>query len=237
MDNNNQEEKLSPNLLRGINGPDLIIIPACALNAMQAVEFANQLIKLSESCNVATFVAEESLFDSCNDPKVFTLEVSDQLLTDFQKMRHSPKEDIRKTIIALIDFYSNNDSLNVILTREALEARQSYTKFTAQLANFLTHNQRSYRQVRVVFDSNSGRLGIFCRKGMDKLPYSTSFVGSLANALKSKGAIFVDYKYIPHSYSFNRSLFKQVISRKVGKVSIQWLDKGVNISVISENNS
>src|SRR4051812_9454678 len=71
---------------------------------------------LDKSCNVATTVVPKSaLFDTCADPNVFVLEINEQTITDFQKLRKAEGEDIRKTIIALMDYYSNNDQLNILL--------------------------------------------------------------------------------------------------------------------------
>lgn len=204
------------------------------LNPTEAQAMAKYLNEWAESCNVATavpVVPKTALFDSSNDPTVYTLEVDNKILTDFQTLRGG-KEDLRKTIIALMDYYSNQDSLNIILTSDALEKRQSYIKFTAQLANYLTHNQENYTQCKVQFDSLTTRLGIFCRKGTEKSSLNSNFLGSVTAALKAYGSAQVDTADIPLSYLGNRASLKHLLTKRLGKTPrITWHKDGVAIYV------
>lgn len=186
---------------------------------------------LDKSCNVATTVVPKSaLFDTCVDPNVFVLEINEQTITDFQKLRKAEGEDIRKTIIALMDYYSNNDQLNILLLSDALEKRQSYIKFTAQLANYLTHNQESYTQCKVQFDNLTSRLGIFCRKGTERSALNSTFLGSVTAALRAYGSAQVNVADIPMSYLGNRAALKHQLTARLGKTPrITWDSDHVKI--------
>lgn len=231
-----QEEKVPPNWETWAikhEGKHYMCIRAsdCRLTPDQARELGKYLTEWAESCNVATPVSPKTaLFDSCADPNVYVLEVDNKLLSDFQRLRQSPGEDMRKTICALMDFYSNNDSLNIILLSDVLEKRQSYIKFTAQLANYLTHNQGSFTQCKVQFDHLSTRLGIFCRKGTEKSSLSANFLGAVTAALKAYGSAQVDTADIPISYLGNRASLKHQLTKRVGKTPrITWNKTGVTI--------
>jgi hypothetical protein len=184
-----------------------------------------------ESCNVATHITPKTaLFDTCVDKDVYVLELDNKTLTDFQTLRNSVGEDIRKTIIALMDYYSNQDQLNIILLADALEKRQSYIKFTAQLANYLTHNQTNYSQCKVQFDHLTTRLGIFCRKGTEKSALNSNFLGSVTAALRAYGSCEVDTADVPMSYLGNRAALKHLLTTRLGKTPrIIWTKDNVKI--------
>ena len=178
----------------------------------------------TNNCNVATsnnniheIDPNATLFDSCNDEMVFTVEVTNQILNDFQTLRKTKNEDIRKTLVALMDYYSTYDSLNLILTHDALASRQSYTKYTAQLAQFLRVNQKPFKQVKVQFDPTSSRLGIFCRKTTEASLLNTSFIGTLTAAVKAFGSAQMNIKDIPLSYLSNRAVVKHLLTHRLGK--------------------
>jgi hypothetical protein len=192
----------------------------------EAREVYENLGKWIDSCNVATAKVvnpQSALFDTSNDPDVYTLEISNQILTDFQTLRKSPGEDMRKTLLALMDFYSNNDQLNLIILSDVLEKRQSYIRYTAQLANYLAHNQGNYTQCRVQFDPFTSRLGIFCRKGTEKSSLNSNFLGAVTASLKAYGSAQVDTRDIPLSYIGNRASLKHLLTKRLGKVpTIRW---------------
>jgi hypothetical protein len=205
------------------------------LTLTQATRLRDDLNEWIERCNVATakqVVPKDALFNTNQDPEVYTLEVSNQILTDFQRLRNSPGEDMRKTILGLMDFYASHDQLNIMLLSDALESRQSYIKFTAQLANYLTHNQGNYTQCRVQFDHLTSRLGIFCRKGTEKSSLNSNFLGSVTAALKAYGSAQVDKADIPISYLGNRASLKHLLTKRLGKSpQIKWDNLGVTIWV------
>jgi len=178
------------------------------------------------NCNVATpklISPKTSLFDSCRDPDVYTLEIDNKMLNDFQNLRQSVGEDIRKTIVALIDYHEDHDSLNLILLHDVLETRQSYARYTAQLANYLTHAQKKYTQIKVQFDALSTRLGIFCRLGSPGSTLNSSFLGSVTASLRVNRSAEVLTQDIPMSYLGNRAALKYQLTQRLGKKPIlQW---------------
>jgi hypothetical protein len=200
----------------------------------QLLQLRRQLDKAidkAESCNVAKRVSPRTaLFDSCDDETVTTVEITATLLNDFQTLRNAPGEDIRKTLIALMDEYQQNESLNLILCPDVLETRQSYIKYTAQLANYLATNQTHYRQVKVQFDPTTTRLGVFCRKGTETSTLNTSFLGSVTAMLRVYGSAEVAMQDIPMSYLGNRAALKHLLTHKLGHAPrIKWSKAGVTI--------
>jgi hypothetical protein len=227
-----QGEKLAEPIINE-RGSFVRLIDSITLPLDDAKELHKQLGEAIESCNVATLKQispKSALFDSCSDPNVYTLEVNEQLLQDFQKMRKSPGEDTRKTIAALMDFYSDHESLNIILMGDVLEKRQSYVRFTAQLANFLTHGQTNFTQCKVQFDHLTSRLGIFCRKGTEKSSLNSTFLGSVTAALRAYGSAQVDMADIPMSYVGNRAALKHQLTKRIGRTPrIVWDKDSVKI--------
>lgn len=173
---------------------------------------------------------KNALFDTIQDPNVYTLEIDNKLLTDFQKLRQSKKEDIRKTLLALIDYHSDHDSFNLILLHDVLETRQSYTRFTAQLGNYLTHGQQKFTQIKVQFDSLTSRLGIFCRLGSPGSTLNSSFLGSVTASLCAFGSAEVLTEDIPMSYLGNQAALKYQLTQRLGKKpNITWTKTSVKI--------
>lgn len=196
-------------------------------------EIDNILIS-SDHCNVATPILSprSALFDTCNDDLTYTVNIDNQTLIDFQAMIGRPNEDIRKSIIALMKYYDNHEQLNILLLHDVLETRQSYVKFTAQLANYLTHQQTSYHQVKVQFDQTSSRLGIFCRKGTEASSLSSSFIGSITASLKLHNSAEVMMPDIPISYIQNKAQVKHILTYKLGKIpKIIWTKDSIKIFV------
>lgn len=212
-----QEEKLAVPIINE-RGKFIRIIDSISLSLEDATQLRDHLSEAIDNCNVATRISPKSaLFDTCADSNVYVLELDNKTLTDFQTLRKSVGEDIRKTIIALMDYYSNQDQLNIILLADALEKRQSYIKFTAQLANYLTHNQENYSQCKVQFDNLTTRLGIFCRKGTEKSALNSNFLGSVTAALRAYGSCEVDTADVPMSYLGNRAALKHLLTTRLGK--------------------
>jgi hypothetical protein len=170
-------------------------------------------------CNVATKLVtpKTSLFDTISDADVYTLEIDNKILTDFQTLRQSIGEDIRKTLAALIEYHEEHDSLNLILLHDVLETRQSYTKFTAQLGNYLTHAQHKYTQIKVQFDPLSTRLGIFCRLGSPGSTLNSTFLGSIVATLRIHRGAEVLTQDIPMSYLGNRAALKYQLAQRLNK--------------------
>lgn len=200
------------------------------------LEVANVILPfLDDTCNVAIpklVHPVSSLFETERDPQVYTATISNQVLTDFQKLRNKSNEDIRKTITALIEYYSNNEQLNIILQNDVLETRPSYTKFTAQLAHYLTQAQPHYTQIKVQFDATTSRLGIFCRMGSNSSSLNKSLIGSIVAILHIHNAAEVSKKDIPMSYLSNRAAFKfQIAQRLDKKVRLNWKKDSVEIFV------
>lgn len=185
-----------------------------------------------DACNVATKVElKQSLFDTCQDETVTTIELDEKILTDFQTLRKSQGEDIRKTLLALMAFYSNHEQLNLVLMHDALANRQSYIKFTAQLANYLARHQSAYKQVKVQFDATTSRLGIFCRTGTETSSLNINFLGTIIASLKIWNVIEIDIKSVPMSYLGNRAMLKHILTHRLGGVpKITWNKTGVIVS-------
>lgn len=194
---------------------------------------------LFPTCNVANGKAEprlvhpsSSLFETCGEEGVYTAVIGNSTLEDFQKLRKAIGEDIRKTLTALIEYYSNNDSLNIILSADVLETRQSYAKYTAQLAHYLSQNQPHYTQIKVQFDSTTSRLGIFCRKGSADSTLNKGFIGSIVASLHVYDSAKVLIKNVPLSYLSNRAALKYIIAQKTGKKPrFIWEKDSVNIYI------
>jgi hypothetical protein len=223
-----QQEKY---FTRNASGQIIVQTLGRGVTPAEALTLAEELKQWADSCNVATIITPKTaLFDTCADPNVYVLELDNKTLTDFQTLRNSIGEDIRKTIIALMDYYSNQDQLNIILLSDALEKRQSYIKFTAQLANYLTHNQTNYSQCKVQFDNLTSRLGIFCRKGTEKSTLNSTFLGSVIAALRVYGSAQVEMADIPLSYVGNRASLKHLLTKRLGKTpEIIWTKDNVKI--------
>lgn len=192
------------------------------------------------NCNVATPKTEAklvspktNLFDSINQPNVYTVELDNKTLNDFQKLRKAEGEDIRKTIVALMMYYENYDSLNIILLSDVLEKRQSYIKFTAQLANYLVHAQKKFPQVKVQFDTTTSHLGIFCRIGSNDSTLNSSFLGAIIASLIMYKSAEVLTGEIPMSYLGNRAALKHLLKQKLETKNIQihWTKESVKIFV------
>lgn len=225
-----QEKKLAVGISNE-RGKFVRILDSITISLGEAQELQRQLGEAIDSCNVATHISPKTaLFDTCAEADVYVLELDNKTLTDFQKLRNSEGEDIRKTIIALMDYYSNQDQLNILLLADALEKRQSYIKFTAQLANFLTHNQTNYSQCKVQFDNLTTRLGIFCRKGTEKSALNSNFLGSVTAAIRAYGSCEVDTADVPMSYLGNRAALKHLLATRLGKAPrIIWSKEVVKI--------
>lgn len=212
-----------------------IAIQGCCLKPIEAANAADALKTMAESCNVATpklISPKSSLFDSCKEPQVYTVEIDNKILTDFQTLRNSPNEDIRKTLLGLMDYYSNYDQLNIILLHDVLAKRQSYTKFTAQLANYLANSQRNYNQVKVQFNHLTTQLGIFCRLGSPGSTLNSSFLGSVTATLLYYKSAEVLTAEIPMSYLGNRSALKHQLTKRLGKKpQIHWTKTSVKIFI------
>lgn len=193
----------------------------------------------SLNCNVATptptpklITPKSHLFDSINEEGVFTVAISNQIFTDFQKLRNATGEDIRKSVIALMEYYSNYDSLNLILLHDVLAKRQSYTKFTAQLTNYLVNSQEHYKQVKVQFDSLTTRLGIFCRRGSPESSLNSTFFGAIIAMLTVHKSVEVLTDDVPISYLGNRAALKfQITKRLKCSPKIEWTKSSVKIFV------
>jgi hypothetical protein len=234
-----QQEKLAEPIINE-RGKFIRIIDSITLTLADTERLHKDIGEAIECCNVATakqIVPKDALFSTNQDPNVYVLDVSNQILTDFQRLRNSPGEDMRKTIIGLMDFYATHDQLNIMLLSDALENRQSYVKFTAQLANYLTHNQANYTQCRVQFDHLTSRLGIFCRKGTEKSSLNSNFLGSVTAALKAYGSAQVDTQDIPLSYLGNRASLKHLLSKRLNQQpTIKWSKLGVTIWLPTNTN-
>lgn len=201
-----------------------------SIEDLDALKERIDLVIQSRSCNVATVNTKTGLFDTSNDPNVYAIELDNKILEDFQRMRNSEGEDIRKSILALMQYYDSNDALNIILLHDVLQDRQSYIKYTAQLANYLTHNQQKYQQVKVQFDQLTTRLGIFCRTGDHKTTLNATFLGSVTAALLAYGSAHVPLSDIPMSYLGNRAALKHLLTHRLTKPpTIKWHKEGVTI--------
>lgn len=187
------------------------------------------------NCNVAIpkkLNPRSSLFETCQDSKVYTAKIDNDTLTAFQELRKKPKEDIRKTLTALIQFYSNHDQLNLILTHDVLASRQSYIKYTNQLAHNLIHAQQDYTQIKVEFDGLTSRLGIFCRKGSADSTLNKTFLGSIVAALHAYHSVEISTADIPMSYLGNRAALKYQLKQQLNKQpQMYWSAESVKIFI------
>lgn len=213
---------------------NVFIIPACELSVAEALNMGEDLVAYAQGCNVAMIVyPNNNIFDSVNEPNSFTVEINDKLMWDFQKMRGSPHEDSRKTLAALIQYYSNHESLNLILLDDVLADRQSYIKFTPQLASFLRKQQDEYSQIKVAFDPTTTRLGIFCRRGQNA-KLSSTFLGSIVASLHMHDSAEVLKADIPLSYLSNRAMLKHLLAQRVPnkRIKINWTNESVKVFIL-----
>jgi hypothetical protein len=191
------------------------------------------LQKIKDDCNVANIHPvdpKQSLFDSCEDDTVSTVEINNLVLQDFQRLRGTANEDIKKTLVALIQYYDNHDSLNLILLGDALQTRQSYIRYTAQLAHYIRTNQRSYKQVKVQFDPTQTRLGIFCRKEVEPSELATDFISSIVVSMRMYGSAQVLIRDIPVSYLSNKAMVKHILTHKLGYIpKIEWTADSIQV--------
>lgn len=189
--------------------------------------FAKVINDYADGCNVATVKVTNTLFTSCDEPDVQTIEIDEPTLRDFQTLQGEQGEDIRKSIIALIAFYADLTPLNLILKDDVLQTRQSYTKFTAQLAQYLRTNQEHYRAVQVEYDQTQERLGVFCRH-TPTMPRQ-KFLGSVIEALDKHEVFHIPDEQIPRSYKTNRALLKSLLKKEGKLARVEWSDSGVKI--------
>lgn len=218
MNNNSQEKKVNAPIGMSYREDIKSVVVVANVRLDEVSAFCEALTSFAESCNVAKRVnPRTALFDTSSDPNVFHVDIDEKTLTDFQTMRKAPGEDVRKTLLALIEYYNNNDALNIILLPDVLESRPSYAKFTAQLGHYLTHNQREYLQVKVQFDNLESRLGIFCRKGTEASSLNSTFLGSVVASLRAYGSAEVDLPDVPMSYVTNKAAFKQALRQRLNK--------------------
>lgn len=241
-----QEQKLIMGVDIGIKNPvfvfaiyhedsNTVAIQSCTMSPREASNAADALKIMADSCNVATpklISPKTFLFDSSKEPGVYTLEVDNKTLTDFQKLKDAEGEDIRKTLLALINYHNEHDSFNLILLHDVLETRQSYTKFTAQLGNYLTHGQEKYTQIKVQFDSLTSRLGIFCRLGSPGSTLNSSFLGSITASLSAYSSAEILTEDIPMSYLGNRAALKFQLTQRLGKKPIlEWTKHSLKVFI------
>lgn len=202
------------------------------LKLSQVADYIEELYTCYQNCNVAKLVSPKlNLFDA--EDNVYTVEVNDKLLTDFQKLRQSPNEDIRKTILALMEYYNDHEALNIILMEDVLETRQSYIKFLSQLASHLKHGQTYYTQIKAKFDNTTTRLGIFCRRNPNST-LNSSFLGSIVASLHMHESAEVLLGDIPMSYLGNRAMLKSLLAQRLpGKrIKIHWSKESVKVFIL-----
>lgn len=213
---------LTPKLIEdGASGLWVIQVGKERLTPECAIEWATRIIDLARNCNVAKVSIARSLFDTTTSSKYQTIEIDKQTLADFQKLQGEDSNDIRKVILSLIVFYADPlHELNIIFHKDALDGRTSYTKYTAQLAQFLKMNQTNYPTVKVEFDTD--RLGIFCR--LSPISTSKKFLGTILSALNEHKAFSLDIIDVPPAYQRNHALVKFLVkkARPDLEVDVEW---------------
>lgn len=186
---------------------DHIEISEGYLSREEALDFANQVKHLATICNVAIFQPSHifSLWDSIKAPEAFTVEVNAATLADLQRLSKIG-DNIEKSVIELINFYEDKPILNIILLPDAISSRESYIHYTAQFAHTLTTNQSHHPHIKVLYDKNTSRLGIFCRKNKFT---SNAFNRQLALSLHKHRNVFIPQEQIPKTYRTNFAMLKQ----------------------------
>jgi len=222
---------------------DYLVVPAQTLSREGIVRLIKDL-ETQLNCNVATAANNAgyltNFFDSCyQDPKAQTIEITKEIIQDLQHLR--VLSSFTETVLALIEFYSDSDKLNLILLPSCFEmtASEAFIKYPAQKAQDLRHRQSYFQSIKIVFDSTTSRLGIFCNREPIKSPTST-FLGTLYNHLKLSRITAVSNADLPKTYQVNRSLLKQHLKRKFPDDEIRLLtgpESSVIISLFSKNSS
>jgi hypothetical protein len=220
---------------------DMCIVPAQALSREGIVRLIQDL-ETQLNCNVATATDHlTNFFDSCyKDPKAQTIEVTKDIIRDLQHLRGNVVS-FTDTILALIEFYSEFDKLNLILLGDCFEmaGSEAFIKFPAQKAQDLRHRQAFFQSIKIVFDTTTSRLGLFCNREPVKSPTAT-FLGTLSNHLKLNRIITIPNSDLPKTYQTNRSLLKSHLKRKFPNDEIRLLsgpENSVIISLFSKNSS
>ena len=219
---------------------DTCIVPAQTLTREGIVRLIKDL-EAQLSCNVATVKHLTNYFDSCyQDPAAQTIEVTKDIIRDLQNLRGNVIS-FTDTILALIEFYSDFDKFNLILLGDCFEMANSeaFIKFPAQKAQDLRHRQSFFQSIKIVFDTTTSRLGIFCNREPTKSPTAT-FLGTLSNHLKQNRITAISNSELPKTYQLNRSLLKSHLKRKFPDDEIRLLagpDSSVIISLFGKNSS
>jgi hypothetical protein len=195
------------------------------------------------NCNVA--IPLKSFFDACYaDPKATTVELTDQILKDFEQLIAGPKmsESSRVAkrfkfvdlILGLMEWYQGQDRLNLILMPSSLENNndaKQYIRWPAQKARELRNRQQVFQSVSVRYEAETKRLGIFCDRTPHK--YTSTFLGKLVNNLsRSKSStLVVNFPDIPPAYQANKGLLKQALKRKFPERSVELFYRGDSVII------
>jgi hypothetical protein len=200
-----QEKIIAPVVFDGND----FYIPGQHLTREQALEFNATLHDLL-ICNVANDSISPkipTLFDSCANPLVQTIDIDQAVMDDLQALT-GIKDSFVKIVLNLIEFYKEHSNLNLIFHSDALFPFQSVIKYPNQLAQQLRQRQQHFPTVKIVFDSLTTRLGIFCRHARTALP-SRAFMSQLADRLKQDKIIAVNNTDLPRGYQANRAMLRQ----------------------------
>jgi len=213
----------------------IIMLKAVGLTQEQAKQHVKLVSKLIKDCNVATLESPplvRSLFASCDDPKVFTLYIrTDQEFHDIRSALKPQKDTIISLLARIMEYYSEKESINIILSREVMRNRgDTYHRYTAQFAQQVASHTQEFLKIKAIYSAERGELGIFCRKS--EFDISTTFFGQLLNQLRSKGHVYVDFNDMPDTYVAYPSMLHFKLKQKLRnpKIKMTKLAKGLKFS-------
>lgn len=219
-----------------------ILLGNCYYTRDETKALIKKLQTLIKSCNVATTPAPivESLFDSVNDPNTLTIYVNtDEEFLDARAALKVEKDSLMALIDAMVDYYSERESLNIIFAKHTLRNHgDSYFRFTAQFAQQIAAKTQEFLKVKVIYDSNKELLGVFCRKSDFEI--SVTFFGNLLYNLERLGEVFAPYSIMPDTYVDFPSMLHFKIRKKVSEgmeVKMQKKPNGLKFILVKPQNN
>ena len=189
-------------------------------------------------CNVAKFVySPKENWDVLIKQPAQLIEVDLKILQDLQRLAKI-NNSLENSVLELMAFYSEYDSLNIIMQPDTLEGRTSYATYTLQFANTLKTTQSTYTHVKVLFNKTTSQLGIFCRK--QKIKSSGSFASVLSEVLVKNQKVFIHNDDLPQTYHTNLGMLTYQLKQKLGDditVTAVRHSDGINIFIYPKDSN
>lgn len=184
---------------------------------------------IKESCNVATATVQppqlvRSLFESIDDPKVLTIFVrTDQEYHDISMALKPRKDTNTALIVAIMEYYKDRDSLNIILSHDVMRERgETFFRYTAQFAQqLMAQSGAIFIKIKALYDPQRKELGIFCRQ--TELDMSLTFLGRLIDQLKANKQVIVSYNDMPGTYVTWPSMLHHKVKTKLGNPDVKMI--------------